>query len=285
MAPTDPRPLAAAILALLLAPAATAAFSGGPPDGSTGGPGEGSCVDCHVTFPPNSGAGGLSLAGLPAEYEPGASYPLTVQVDDPAASRWGFQLTPLDADGQAAGDLAATAPGTQRSQSGDRIYLKQGWDGTQEGQTGAAAWEFVWTAPAEPAGPVTLWTAGLAADGNSSPDGDHVYHDGFTVAAPPAVDAPPPAGVLQAVSAAPNPFNPRTTLRLSLATGAPVTVTVLTVDGRRVTTLQDGRLPAGAHALAWDGRSEQGRPVGAGVYLAVVQADGDRRLVRLTLVK
>jgi flagellar hook assembly protein FlgD len=64
-----------------------------------------------------------------------------------------------------------------------------------------------------------------------------------------------------------------------------VQVTVLTVDGRRVNTLHDGRLAAGTHTLAWDGRSARGRPVGAGVYLAVVQANDDRRLVRLVLVR
>ena len=58
----------------------------------------------------------------------------------------------------------------------------------------------------------------------------------------------------------------------------PVRAEVVDVRGRRVATLTDGPLPAGAHELRWDAA------VPAGVYFVRVRADGEsaaRRLVRI----
>ncbi len=49
----------------------------------------------------------------------------------------------------------------------------------------------------------------------------------------------------------PNPFNPSTSLTLSLPDEAVVNVTVYNTQGRNVATLTDGRLSAGTHAVTW----------------------------------
>ena len=72
--------------ALLLIAGSALAFSSGPPDGYTNAPGEGNCTACHSTFPLNSGSGMLSLAGLPASWQPGADYDLTLSLSDPNSS-------------------------------------------------------------------------------------------------------------------------------------------------------------------------------------------------------
>ncbi len=103
------------------------AFSSGPPNGLTGGPGEGNCTQCHSTFPLNSGSGMLSLDGLPADYIAGETYDLTVTLSDPDAMRWGFELMVIEDGGAAAasvGTITATDGGTQISVDGDREYLK-----------------------------------------------------------------------------------------------------------------------------------------------------------------
>ena len=270
---------------LFLAPSAALAFSSGPSDGLTGAPGEGTCIACHSTFPLNSGSGGLSLAGLPEDYVPGETYAVTLSLADPDGLRWGFELTVLDDAGARAGLLAVTDAGTQLSDGGSRDYLKHNSAGTAPGTPDQKDWTFDWTAPDAGAGPVTVYVAGNAADNNGSNAGDRIYATSFATAEGTgvAVDQTPLA--LQLHGAAPNPFNPRTEIRFATARAGVVRVTVLTMDGRRVDTLTDGVLPAGSHAVAWDGRSHADRPLGSGTYLYVVEVGDVREVGRMTLIK
>ena len=82
------------------------------------------------------------------------------------------------------------------------------------------------------------------------------------------------AGPVSAVAATPNPFSAGTVVAFSLGSRGNVTATVLDAEGRRVRTLVDGPLAAGAHQLAWDGRDSNGGVVSPGVYFVRVMADG-----------
>ena len=82
----------------------------------------------------------------------------------------------------------------------------------------------------------------------------------------------------------PNPMRDRLAIAFSLARPVRVTLAIYGLDGRRVRTLADGSLPAGPHALSWDGRDDRGRPVASGVYFCRLAAGGDvavRRLAKL----
>ncbi|UCF05611.1 MAG: T9SS type A sorting domain-containing protein [bacterium] len=70
----------------------------------------------------------------------------------------------------------------------------------------------------------------------------------------------------------PNPFNPTTTIRFELPGTGRVNVSIFAVDGRRVATLFDGKLPAGPHSLVWDGRDVLGRRTASGIYFYRVTA-------------
>lgn len=83
----------------------------------------------------------------------------------------------------------------------------------------------------------------------------------------------------------PNPFNPSTTLRFTLARTTPVTVDVLDVRGRLVRRLHAGALTAGEHAVHWDGCSDDSTPAAGGVYLARLGGDGGSALLKLVLVR
>jgi hypothetical protein len=77
----------------------------------------------------------------------------------------------------------------------------------------------------------------------------------------------PPARAAAALAPpSPNPLTAST--RLSFHAGAPgrVELDVLDVNGRRVRTLLHGALDAGTHAATWDGRSDQGTRLPAGIY-------------------
>jgi hypothetical protein len=88
-----------------------------------------------------------------------------------------------------------------------------------------------------------------------------------------------------ALSAYPNPFNPRVTLAVEVATEQPVALAIYDAVGRRVRTLVSGPVPAGRHEFTWDGRDTADRSVAAGVYLAVLEAASGRATTRLTLIR
>lgn len=103
-------------------------------------------------------------------------------------------------------------------------------------------------------------------------------------AATSAVDGPGTAA-RWALTAWPNPFNPRVAIVFELADVAAVTLDVYALDGTLVRRLTGGVMTAGRHDESWDGRDADGRDVAAGAYLARLRA-GERTLTqRLLLVR
>jgi hypothetical protein len=95
-------------------------------------------------------------------------------------------------------------------------------------------------------------------------------------------DLPPAAPA--ALSVAPNPFNPRTSLAFTLPRAQHLEAAVYDVTGRRVRVLHDGVVGAGPQRLEWDGGNDDGVRMGAGVYLARIRGDGWQRSAKLTLL-
>jgi aminopeptidase N len=84
----------------------------------------------------------------------------------------------------------------------------------------------------------------------------------------------------------PNPFNPQTVIPFRLAAAGRVTLTLYDARGRLVVELADSELPAGRHAIRWDGRDASGRAMPSGTYLArLVTAGGPAQSRSLTLVR
>ena len=86
----------------------------------------------------------------------------------------------------------------------------------------------------------------------------------------------------------PNPFSDGTTISFTVPTsspGAPVHLSIYDLQGRRVTTLQDGPLSPGPHRLFWDGRTAAGLPVRSGVYFYRLQHDGRTLHKMMTVVR
>ncbi|MCB9514784.1 MAG: T9SS type A sorting domain-containing protein [Candidatus Latescibacteria bacterium] len=93
-------------------------------------------------------------------------------------------------------------------------------------------------------------------------------------------DAPAQAGGGVALDCHPNPFNPTTVFSFEVPAPARVSLTVYDVTGRHVQSLVHTDLPAGQHAVDFDGSG-----LGSGVYLAVLRI-GERHAERkFTLVK
>lgn len=83
----------------------------------------------------------------------------------------------------------------------------------------------------------------------------------------------------------PNPFNPSTLIPFHLPAGGEVSLAVHDLAGRRVRTLVEGRLEAGAHAVAWDGRADDRTDLPGGTYLARLEAAGASSRRKLVLVR
>lgn len=86
------------------------------------------------------------------------------------------------------------------------------------------------------------------------------------------------------VQTAPNPFVPSTVILVDLPAGGATRVEVFDERGRLVKRLLDTWMPAGQHAVTWDGTDAQGMRVGAGVYFSRVILNGraaSQRVVKL----
>jgi hypothetical protein len=88
-----------------------------------------------------------------------------------------------------------------------------------------------------------------------------------------------------AVSVSPNPFNPTTTISITVPQRSHVTLSIYDVAGRRVNTLVDRTIERGVERIVWHGRDTSGNPVGTGVYFYRVRAGGIVSAGKLLLLK
>ena len=85
--------------------------------------------------------------------------------------------------------------------------------------------------------------------------------------------------------ASPNPFNPATKLSYAMAADGPASLKIYDSRGRAVRTLLSGVAMRGRHEIIWDGRADNGRFLGSGVYLAIFSTGDVREVRKLALVK
>lgn len=173
----SPRALLLAALAVAATPVALA-FRDGPPARVTGGFGEDSCVDCHEGAPVNAPPGALTVEGFPDRYEPGQRYEVLVVLARPQLAAAGFQLAIRTAEGTQAGRLELPAGSEGRlALAEDRgvTFAQHATPEVEHPDSGEALWPLVWIAPEAPVGEVKLTAAAVAADGDESQLGDHVF--------------------------------------------------------------------------------------------------------------
>ncbi|MEZ5358226.1 MAG: PKD domain-containing protein [Candidatus Zixiibacteriota bacterium] len=78
----------------------------------------------------------------------------------------------------------------------------------------------------------------------------------------------------------PNPFNPVTTIRFALPEATYVRLDVFNINGQRVSTLVDGVMNAGEHAVNWDGGT-----MASGIYFYKIQAGVQTETRKMILMK
>jgi hypothetical protein len=84
----------------------------------------------------------------------------------------------------------------------------------------------------------------------------------------------------------PNPLNPEGVLRFTTLRPSPVTVRLFDVNGRLVRTLWNRRAsPTGLQEVRIDGRDQQGKSLGSGIYFYRIQGDELNISGRFTVLK
>lgn len=123
----------------------------------------------------------------------------------------------------------------------------------------------------------------LVTDGGVTADGWYV--DDVSISSD-VTDVPMLPGVTTALLGnEPNPFNPRTTIRFSLAAPGAVDLWVYDLRGRRVRTLLDESRPAGVQQVVWDGRDDAGVPLASGMYFYRLVANDFEQSRKMLLLK
>ncbi len=101
-----------------------------------------------------------------------------------------------------------------------------------------------------------------------------------------AIDRAPRSAGVRIEQNAPNPFNPRTKIDFFVPQQAgTLRLDVYDLAGRRVRVLVDALLPAGDHAVVWDGNDDAGRAQPSGIYTCRIAAGGDQQSRRMLLLK
>jgi len=120
---------------------------------------------------------------------------------------------------------------------------------------------------------------GNAIEANAS-----VFLNGGSVPTGVAVQSVPPAKA-SLWQNAPNPFNPRTSIRFSMPRAGVARLVVFDAAGRRVATLLDGPVTAGERRIEWNGRDDSGHAAASGIYFYKLEADGLALSRRMVLLK
>ena len=212
--------MAKGVVILAALPFLIYAYEYGPDAGAAGVPGEnGTCsqVGCHTGTAVNAPGGSVSVTFPGAlSYSPGATQHLVVTVDDSKQRRWGFELTARLAGDptQMAGTFSPTDKRTQLICSSANLVRQQNFstacpanlplsyiEHTQAGydflQPSPGTYEFDWNPPATDVGPVVIYVAGNAANGDLTSNGDHIYTATYTL----TVSAGPPPAPTPTISA------------------------------------------------------------------------------------
>jgi uncharacterized protein (TIGR03437 family) len=175
------------ILALIVCALPALAHSDGADPGLSGAPNDSNCTACHGGRP-NSGSGSVKVTfANGSTYTPGRTQRITVTITDPAARRWGFEVSPRlasDPGSKGAGTMASVDGNTQvLPPRGGLQWITHTLNGTRPGTTGSITFQFDWTAPDAAAGDINFYAAANAANGNNLNTGDLIYTSQATLTA------------------------------------------------------------------------------------------------------
>lgn len=174
----------------------------GVPDGVPTDHNGATCASCHTGGPPPNAAGRITLSVT--NFSPGVQQNISVQITDTQQRLFAFQLTArLARDHTQPGGTFVPTPnqtqvlcanGQPGPCGGGVEYVTNLAADAQPQTPGTQTFSIVWNPPGRDVGPVAFYVAAVAANGDGTPLGDHVYQvSGQQVSAAPCSLTGPPA--------------------------------------------------------------------------------------------
>jgi FlgD Ig-like domain len=83
----------------------------------------------------------------------------------------------------------------------------------------------------------------------------------------------------------PNPFNPNTNISFSIPAEQDVKLTIYNLKGQKVRQLVNGQLATGKHSVVWEGKDDNGKQVGSGLYFYKLKTNDKEISKKMLLLK
>ena len=160
-------------LSILFYPKEINSFTSGSPGGKTGSSGDNSlCNSCHYA---GTGSNATITSNIPANgYVPGQTYTITANIQQSGISKFGFEVTAEENNGNKSGTFMITN-NLETQLTNNNNAVTHTFNGTT-GQSGNKNWSFDWTAPSTGANqPITFYGAFIAANGDAQNSGDILH--------------------------------------------------------------------------------------------------------------
>ena len=188
--------------------------------------------------------------------------------------------------GEAVAGLRADPSGTVENMVQNAIALLQQPSNTEPSPTDPAGTTLI-----QQAYQLSMQALDILDQAAAPGTGDEVKGDLAKAGEKAARDAAGPTGITDGVlvptdytiTIAPNPFNPSTSIRYTLAASGYARLAVYNMLGQEVRVLAEGHLDLGVHEARWDGRDKSGHVVASGVYVARLKTPEASVITRLIL--
>lgn len=149
--------------------------SSGPDAGHSGDPAYGyqTCANCHFGSSPRIFDTVITSNIPSAGYVPNMTYTIQVKIREAGITKYGFQISPQNVNGDFLGKLIASDKVKTQLNPDDDRYINHTYQGV-DFPGGTGQWSFQWTAPERGSGPVTFYGAFLLSNDSDTPIGDKV---------------------------------------------------------------------------------------------------------------
>lgn len=245
----------------------------GAPNGHTGSPGDGktcATAGCHTGSAVTPQAG-LITSNIPGTgYVPGQTYTIQATIAEDNKVKFGFQVSPQDANGNKLGTMIVTNSTATQLLGGGK-YMTHKLTGT--GGSGSRTWSFDWTAPVQGTGEVTFYGAFNVTNNSGSDTGDKISTSTLTVQEGLSGIG---ENALAGVEVYPNPSTGMFVVKTGNTT-KPVNCKVFSVNGSLVYSNTFTNVANKAFTVNLDGKAT------AGIYFVAVESDGAQTVKKIVV--
>ena len=127
---------------------------------------------------------------------------------------------------------------------------------------------------------VYWWVSATDGDGNRATTVKRSYGLGTL-----DIEQEPAPHTLKLLGNYPNPFNPKTSIMLSVDKESTLNLKIYSLSGALVREMYLGRFQAGTHNISWDGKDQLSNRVPSGVYIYRFESGFHSQVGKMTLLK